>query len=133
MPIQLNGWRRLWVVITVLWSIPVAGFAYTNWPHQPNWFEHSGSQADQKGEKFTEAELEEVVRAGQLKPQDDPLLAPDEQSALRTVTARIHRDAVSSLVIRVAAVWLLPAITLYAFGSAVAWVRRGFREIRPQR
>src|SRR5260370_20675983 len=31
-PMKLNGWQRLWVVITVLWLLGVALFVYRDWP-----------------------------------------------------------------------------------------------------
>lgn len=31
---NLNGWRRLWVLLTILWLVPVGFFAYQQWPHR---------------------------------------------------------------------------------------------------
>lgn len=33
---------------------------------------------------------------------------------------------------RVPLVWIIPCLTLYAFGWAIAWVRRGFRSDDPR-
>jgi len=61
-PMRLNGWQRLWVLLTVLWSLLMA------------------------------------------------LIAPDSNDPLSTKLA----------------LWLIPPLAFYAFGWAVAWVRRGF-------
>jgi hypothetical protein len=29
---KLNGWQRLWVLVTILWLLPVALFTYSDWP-----------------------------------------------------------------------------------------------------
>ena len=28
----LNGWQRLWVVVTVFWEVAVLSVSYVNWP-----------------------------------------------------------------------------------------------------
>ena len=31
---KLNGWQRLWVVFTVLWTVAVLSVGYGNWPSE---------------------------------------------------------------------------------------------------
>jgi hypothetical protein len=35
-PMKLNGWRRLWVLVAVLWLLPVIMFSYAGWPAAAN-------------------------------------------------------------------------------------------------
>jgi hypothetical protein len=32
MKIQLNGWQRLWVLVSIFYLLPVAGIALITWP-----------------------------------------------------------------------------------------------------
>jgi hypothetical protein len=35
---RLNGWQRLWVVVTVVWTIGVVVVTWDVWPADPDWF-----------------------------------------------------------------------------------------------
>jgi hypothetical protein len=32
-PIRLNGWQRLWVVLAILWCVPIGALLVANAPH----------------------------------------------------------------------------------------------------
>jgi hypothetical protein len=53
---KLNGWQRLWVVLVVIWLLPVMVFSYELWP--------------------TTADVPKAEVFAQLKPDDRDRLAP---------------------------------------------------------
>ena len=53
---KLNGWQRLWVVLTALWMLPNAFFAYSNWPttKQISKLDAYSQLSNEDGERLTD-------------------------------------------------------------------------------
>ncbi len=69
---RINGWRRLWLLGSVLWAIVI------------------------------------LALAGRFQPDG-------------------ARPFANAEVLFVARLWVVPVAAIYAFGSGLAWVRRGFQ------
>lgn len=141
MAFKLNGWRRLWVVLCLLYLLAVAGITWSMYPK----LQISPVDADYLSEDSRQLVVlpdakgwtEIVPRAvgvrlpnGQtieFRPGvSDQKIAQVSREYWRVVEARVQGERLQFLGI-VGAVWLVPCIALYAAGTAVAWVVAGFR------
>jgi hypothetical protein len=173
---SMNGWQRLWVVVSVLYLILVSGLAALFWPtaagtqHReefialmPAHLQAHVDGAHQSKWEWEEAWKKRVIPTEPKTPTKNPQKAgpesftllsepvtfpngavldihvakegdkePDERvaPAYWAVVEAETRIARWTLVWQLALLWLVPCLTLYALGSAVAWVRRGFRRAR---
>jgi hypothetical protein len=142
---RLNGWQRLWLVTVVLWTAAVVLFAVLEWP--TTW---SISQADvvrrlppTDARKFRDSEDRNwpsgppgVGEAGGLVGYSGHsvrliagLADADRDRLARTYVAALTvalDERRSGFILEALAWWAIPVFMLYAFGWAIAWVRRGF-------
>ncbi len=192
---RLNGWHRLWVLATVLWSLPVILFSYAGWPatagvskadvysrmkpddgHRlTDYYDVTASRlgwtnvvtpriaalqqdkaflaASAKDQKaylsdtdphFAKASpLDQNAYLGNITGITGPIVDIDGHTVqfVQAVsqedmnqTARAYHAALRQILTRKRAafvgealgLWLIPAISLYALGLAIRWVRRGF-------
>lgn len=83
---KLNGWQRLWVLLTILWIVPIGFFAHEQWPRP-----YSGHIAGCRfpGELFSVTAPaivnDELVN---WKRELPPNLAPDDDDQLATTPPR---------------------------------------------
>ncbi len=181
----LNGWQRLWVVLSVLYLLVVVGFAALLWPtaagtwHRKEFIKRMPGelQAHVDGAYESKSSWEEAWKKRVIpetnKPQtgrkapaavsksqtdknaglppgfvlvSEPVTFPNGAvldirvakegdtvpdarvgPAYWAVVEREASAARRTMVWQTALVWFIPCLTLYVFGSAVAWVRRGFQ------
>src|SRR4051812_9102172 len=108
---RLNGWRRAFVLIAALWGL-YAGYAYL------------GASNANRALYLPDIEAaRDSLRAFQ-RIGDTVGAAQAESSIVRTGRYLDEANTNSALVQLLG--WALPLLTLYALGSAIAWVRRGF-------
>ncbi len=171
---KLNGWQRLWVVVAVVWILPVLAMSYELWPPTAD-VTNAEVYARMKPEdthRFVDydpdAATVAAIAAGatRLQPEVPPSPAPTgtifDQLAAREaaenqaqlafvdghelkIFAGVSREDMSRIVSdynaslrhilalkravfvgEAFAGWIVPAVALYALGSAVGWIRRGF-------
>ncbi len=118
---KLNGWQRLWVVVSVILFIVSAFFAYYNILH------------DKVNDAKCVAEFN--VRWSQSHPQNNlpPGLTPIPDVfdlAADPVYMVCEKWEKVKFVLRVFLIWLATIAFIYAAGFSVAWVRKGFRAHR---
>jgi hypothetical protein len=193
---KLNGWQRLWVLLAVLWLLPVAFFTYELWP-QPAFISKGNVYMQLKhddGGRLTDYYDVLATMFGGTNAADSPLIVrlrqdkdflaastkeqkayladadPEFKRASTTnqnayldhitgrtgpsveidgttvqfvadlpqedmnQTARAYHEVTRGILIherevvlaKAFAYWLIPALTVYAMGLAIVWVRRGF-------
>jgi hypothetical protein len=150
---RLNGWQRLWVVLSVLWALAVTGLVSAGWEtraavqhrwaealRDQRWMLDRASVRTHRHLQFYDALTDTAVirlveeTAAKVAPEreDDPQAARefvDGVAALREVMhrelAEIGRRNRTRFGFAVGTVLVLPCL-LYAAGATVAWIRHGF-------
>jgi hypothetical protein len=132
---KLNGWRRLWVVLTVSWTLVVGLYGYRLWPgedplHGGTIDEKSNPQMLPKiGDEVPPQVGPDIVIIDDngtehvFPPGSDPKRAAAivrQQLAERRLQLRRRFTA------QLLGASIFPAAVLYALGWSVGWVRRGF-------
>jgi hypothetical protein len=136
--INLNGWQRLWVVLSLSLAIVVAGITGKVWldsdyemqlevqPTIASSTKHSIDElkaalvnADAAGDTAAAKVLADEVRRVQLLKEAESRERKDRE--LR------EREAFQKFVMAAVGWWLAIVLGTYALGWSVAWVRRGFR------
>src|SRR6266699_4210330 len=129
---QLNGWQRLWVVVTMLWLLAVLGMSYLNWPTE------NDVSSYEVRPRLSPAE-EQVIAAADpsyghfITPDEAELVSdptPAEEARVLAIVRPIRRTLlrekrVKATTMAVAA-WSIPVALLYALGWSVGWARRRF-------
>ena len=154
---KLNGWHRLWIVLAAAWSLPVLTYTYLEWPiagsitkadvyarmksddakrfvdyydvlaakvggTSPRYTIEDPGQQSNEG-LVVQIDGRTVQFVNGVSREDMNLIAGSYHAALLRILA-IKREA---LAIQAFALWMVPAVMLYALGWAIGWIRRGFR------
>jgi len=147
MTITLNGWQRLWVLVSGLYLVSVIAFVALEFPkpenvsHTPALLKQLSSQSRsllvpedkdgwQNAEDWgTDVEMPNGSRLSFKKgvPENDMSVAAKEYWAAVTMIANERR---LSLVGYAALWWFIPCFAVYIIGWTVGWVYRGFRSKR---
>ena len=150
--VTLNGWQRLWVVVTGLWILLVLTTSYANWPGprsslralEAQWA--IGTDAERQAaldgmereiyvpdppprrgqSPRTFATMAQLADAGFPGNWGDPQWGIDVGREL-VVLRQALRDERVVQVQQTLMVCVIPLVFLYAFGWIVGWIRRGFR------
>lgn len=129
---KLNGWIRLWVVVSVCWLALVSYFAYNELSSlytKKNYevakaeigkveFIFSAAQSDAKIKELIANELIPLVEKSPQDYVNKVVSAPYEKYLEK------HASTESAKYIKIA---LFPIFSLLALGWSFVWVRRGFR------
>lgn len=147
---QLGGWIRLWVLMTVLWGCAVASFAWESRPRidsvRSSWRseglelvaqrinEKEGSDitpdqvATHKGFD-TSAKAIAFFERVEANPSENQQIFEEDVTAVnnqhRALIQEIERGSSGYWLTAIAA-WLGPMLGLLALGFAIRWVWRGF-------
>lgn len=152
MLMKLNGWLRIWILLTCIYGLIVAVVAYSERPKleqlQYNWVRDA---ADLIAERLSQKSGKEVhgyyVRERMNKNKNDlqviqylEKLAQEPTDAQRPYAEDVGRlnqkhmalvaDFPKTIFLHIMAAiawWLGPALVLLTFGWSVGWVIRGFR------
>ena len=144
---SLNGWQRLWVVVSLLCLVPFALVTYRDWPRFEDARDYAGYH------RALPPALRSHLVAGNATtlpegaiefrgdmPNGDSLAfrkgTTEEQAG---AVARAYGEIVDTsvakarwgLVIKAIVPWLGSSFTVYALGWSVAWIIRGFRQESP--
>ena len=165
----LGGWRRLWILVGVLYGFALAMFAWSTSADAPIDPVPRHSNVDPERAPLTASDLVDIARDPTFDlfdPDHRDLLTDEEVRGLVEVRGgftdkellvladdsrfrpfswedrrlltlrellRVLVTRASSAVALVVRWWLVPMLTLYAFGWSVGWVLRGFRTQNKQR
>lgn len=142
----MSGWHRLWLLVAVLWLCVVGGAAWLmrptpeNTAHRKEFLAAVSPQSAmvQCGDSLTQELCERKAKVVVAMPngyhfllavddntQDGPAAAKSYWRAVERDAEQGQRDAA----LWAAGVWLVPTIALLGLGHAVAWVRRGFKNV----
>jgi hypothetical protein len=159
--VRLNGWQRLWILVSVLYLIFVGFFTYVFWPtvettwHRKEFIERmpadvrqhvsaafsSQYEADRE-EREVKAKYPKVEWDGrpQILPNGAVLIVKGDDfqrfNAMMVYSEIISAEVKAQRRVTVgyaALAWLVPCLLLYAFGWVIGWVYRGFRSSRSGR
>jgi hypothetical protein len=153
---RLTGWQRLWIVLAALWIPGCIALLWNEYPRAEPWRQAFMNQRLRMAESDREVAQAFLARQCQTGDKYD-LISPQrvaeyqkcmqgrkgEQEALigRYIKAKAAAaeeaeqsvreklpGAQGRVIAKGVALWLVPLISLYALGLALAWVRRGFRQ-----
>ena len=137
---KLNGWRRLLVVVSLFWLVPVTAFVVDAWPTRSeitrDWLNAYIEEVIARSAELHEAAAS-TIRAAYGDLSDEEVLKKLEEKYSSTVPLELielkHYERIAALptnrakLISLGAfVWFLPMLIAYLVGLAFAWVRAGF-------
>jgi hypothetical protein len=118
---KLNGWQRIWVVIAIMWAVPVLIGAILSAPETP----HS-LRKQQESLMFTDETQKVHVDMDKLKKGDAVYVSdPSRWEKLFPRMKSYPRDLAVHVVVS-SAVWASPLLAIYLLGIGIAWIRGGF-------
>ncbi len=134
---KLNGWQRLWVVVSIALLIVLALLIYTRILHVSyvvpfeckeiaNRIIKEKEKSDPLGLFRDEKEYQTLQSAGFSKAEiDDYYFHRDPE--YKACADKAERNRWLTFFIKVFLVWLATIAFIYGAGFSVAWVRGGFR------
>jgi hypothetical protein len=136
---RLNGWQRLWVVVLLLWAVPLGVFGWGQWPLHPRAVSGEIRTAYHETRQWDGAEWRVIATFEDPSAEFARLTVfasdgyafrfhegTDPQAAIGAVGQALRAER-AILIAKLAATWLVSGVALYAFGWSCAWVRRGFK------
>jgi hypothetical protein len=135
---RMNGWHRLWVLVSVLGLIVCTLVVAALWPNEQS-VTHSIAFYDalDPSARSQIAENESDSKEGVRMPNGHVIYLKAEVAASRKTEALLqYQGAVIAalhskqrlLLAQVGAIWLAFCLTTLVLGHLVAWVVRGFRQ-----
>ncbi len=146
---RLGGWWRLWIVVSVIYGVIVVVFTWDNYPHVeriPYDETHLKRLSDQtllilggRVQPPIPADTPKWARApiilempnghtfevlGNTTPEQSKEVAKDYVGVLNSIA---NERRISALEYAFFA-WAIPCLLVLAFGHAVNWIYRGFRQ-----
>jgi len=150
MPRRLNGWQRLWVILSALYLIGVIAVAMTLLPKQESLddsrvYESISAVVThiEKTEKASVSEGPYTIRSKHYSDLSNEQVIDRLHSKWNgqvdfTKIEKDYKDKTSALPMERAKVggfallaWLIPVATVYVLGLAIGWIIRGFRRENP--
>lgn len=146
MSINLNGWRRLWVVSACVYFVVIAAFVVLTFPRPTN-TTHSAQLLQRLPAESRELLVLEdehgwtpVAEIGIRTYASNGALLPFKAGASEAQIEKARKDYEEvliaatnvrrwSLVANAAISWLVPCAAIYILGWSVGWIRRGFRSV----
>jgi hypothetical protein len=147
---KLNGWQRLWVVVAVLWMLPVLVYVFALWPRAgaitkaqvyDRMTQEDGRRLDdywpviaaEYGGTSSESRLHVVEPSVNVDGYSLEFSEGTTPEDMKRTTEGFH-DGLRQALLRTRlsftglalTVWVVPVMMLYALGWGIAWVRRGF-------
>lgn len=110
-----GGWRRLWIVLSLIYLLVVVGFAWKLYPREPSEESHWRAKGD--------AALSEILAKFDKKPLSDAQQAEIYETKLRAHHVREQR----LFVLKAVLLWIGTVAAVYLLAVAGRWVYRGFR------
>lgn len=143
---KLNGWQRLWIVITILYLIPVVIGTMSYLPKREEILSsrtYAAIDAVAEYRKVNESDFRwdgaySVRTTFYANLDDDQVFARLSEKWGSKVNLAVieaeHQKRLDALPVAKAKIvglgllcWLIPAILVYVLGLSVAWIIQGFR------
>jgi len=144
---HLNGWQRLWVLLSVTWIIIVGVFASTMIPKASDYTKARLYDTIDAVEKHLEKQNPDYhyIGAWEMRTQYYPDLKDDEildelhskykdtvdftpiEREYRKKMDNLRGEQLKAVGISLLA-WLIPSLVIYISGYGVGWVVKGFRQ-----
>ncbi len=136
---KLNGWQRLWVVVSLALGIVSVFYAYVSFPREP--VEFIPNDPPEECMKI----IDNLKESGKKNIfLDDPLgllgkeqlsrvwyeEIPEYKACVDIVSRSAEKTHWVTSVVKLGGVWLATITFIYGAGFSVAWVRKGFRQHR---
>ncbi len=128
---RLNGWMRLWIVLSVSWLAVVGYVAYEDisWLYTKKRFEVSKEGIGQAQFLFSAAQTDTEIEQ-QISNELTPLIENDPAKYVGKTDATPFENYIgkhsASEIRKHIQLALVPIFGLLALGWAVVWIRRGF-------
>jgi len=148
--LKLNGWQRLWVVLSIAYLPVIVIFATETWVDESRYSQTRvidslelvrdilqkenpskilPNSYNLRFDFYKDLSDEDIIQALHRKYSDQADFSQVEREYRGNVEnlpmENLKRVGVGSLV------WLGPVVTVYVFGLAFVWIRNGFRGQRP--
>lgn len=147
MKLVLNGWQRLWVLVSTLYLVPVVVVAVTTFPnpdhiaHQSSFEENLSPESrikiaipDAKGIVWDDqVGLEVEMPNGHILQFKKGIKDEEAKTVANEYYGLLKQQVNKERPLHVLFVfvwWLGPVIFLYVFGWAIGWVYKGFKKSR---
>jgi hypothetical protein len=143
---ELNGWQRLWLLMSVIYLLFVLVIGYTNFPTANNTLladneilknlsdktllmlaaegETTGSFVSNIKEKFVLPTGQEIYLSTKFNSKDKDNLYKDYEIAIANI---VNKKRIVFLLYMLA-FWVIPCLSIYAIGLSFRWVYRGFKK-----
>jgi hypothetical protein len=147
---RLNGWQRLWIVLSVIYLIVVVAFVIAVMPRASHYarsrlynsidtvgrylerddasFRYEGGWT-MRTKYYADLSDEQVLAKLHDKYKDKVDFDPVESEYRRKMNRRLLEQAQTFGIALL--FWLIPVVALYILGVGVAWIIRGFRQPNP--
>ena len=135
---KIGGWTRLWIVVSVLYLVIVAGFAYMNRPtaerqqHKVEYFDKLSEESMQlilsslDANKVSRVEMPNGKKI--VFPKGTPLTAMDKVThEYWDIVKSEANEKLRAFVLKAILWWAIPCLVLYTLGWLIGWVTRGFK------
>ena len=143
MKIELNGWQRLWVVLSAIYLGIVILFTWTSWPNkmqiESSWVyfmidatKEPDDYAYQICEAYKDIPDRELIQRINAKYGEKP----EYKEKLKQINLRYQKEIQSlgknrykTMGIAFIA-WVIPIGIIYLMGLVIGWIYKGFKEKR---
>lgn len=110
--VRLGGWTRLWIVIGIIYLIPVSLITIGSLPAKLTPITQEDIKSNPWNANMSQQEIEqEIATRNQRIEKEAPLI---HRERIKIITAGFLW-------------WITPLLILYAFGSLIGWVYKGFK------
>lgn len=137
----LNGWRRLWVVLSIFYLLTVIGVGVYSFPNESNVsfakitkflsikslkILSNNNDPDEKFNKLTIVEktkyFQHLTMPSKTPKEDVKEVIADYEKATDSVIS----DEVGTHLIGLLIIFFIPIATVYGLGFSISWVKKGF-------
>jgi hypothetical protein len=138
---RLNGWQRLWILLSTIYFIGVVSIAVLLFPKKADYLstrvydtinltikhvpDLQGSYAYQVRDAYKDLSDEEVINKIHAKFKDKVDYSEIESDYGRKIEGLSSEKAKAAGIWFL--VWLIPSLATYALGRSVGWVISGFK------
>ncbi len=140
MKVKLNGWQRLWVVLSAIYLAIVIVFTWSSWPTrrqvENSWvYDLINVIKDPKDYAYEIRDAYKDIPDGELIQRINAKYSekPDYKEILNTTNLKyqmeiesLWKDRFKTLGIALLA-WLIPIGLIYLLGVATGWIYKGFK------
>lgn len=129
MKIQLNGWQRLWVFLSVIYIIPVAFVVNTEFDNVFKKYQNiSYSRNVEKISQENKPHEVSEVSNGFLKEDFSRWLEERNKHELSKIDHENYYKDRNRIILMAIFCWAVPIIAIYVLGWSIGWIYQGFKE-----